>query len=337
MNFEETTKTTTSNLKSETYEERHGSIRRGGFTLIELLVVIAIIAILAAVLLPVLDAARKRAQLSDCLNNLHELGLAVPMYASDNDDKMVYPNWGDVNHWKGWLYTGPGGQDCSGINQYVTISGTPGALLLDPAANIGSPSVQQHIYQSGALYDYIRGQAGIFWCPGQNATDPTSIWYRNIFQNKGAGQVSTEEIYSTYIMNGAVADFPDQQSQNPTQIRQYKLSNIHFKGQYVLMWEPNANNNGVLGTGNAYNDGSSRASSGDGGEPGKLHPNGCAVLRLDGGTEQQTYVYMISQMSGFTGSPSGITPTIPFENEFFYAPGFIDGGFADANGAPATR
>ena len=58
-------------------------MRRNGFTLIELLVVIAIIAILAAMMLPVLSAAREKARTSVCMGNLKPLGLAVKMYADD--------------------------------------------------------------------------------------------------------------------------------------------------------------------------------------------------------------------------------------------------------------
>ncbi len=65
-------------------------MRRGepGFTLIELLVVIAIIAVLAAILFPVLAAAKARAVCSTCLNHEKQLALAFRAYMDDNGGSM---------------------------------------------------------------------------------------------------------------------------------------------------------------------------------------------------------------------------------------------------------
>ena len=72
------------------------------FTLIELLIVIAIIAILAALLLPALDAARKKARGTQCLSNLKQSAAFLFIYASDFDDWLPPP----ISHRSGDLMTG---------------------------------------------------------------------------------------------------------------------------------------------------------------------------------------------------------------------------------------
>lgn len=68
-----------------------------GFTLIEMLVVIAIIGILAALLLPALSAAKQRALRTQCLSNLHQIGLAMAVFADQNQG--FYPESGSVIPW----------------------------------------------------------------------------------------------------------------------------------------------------------------------------------------------------------------------------------------------
>ncbi|HEY4416699.1 MAG TPA: prepilin-type N-terminal cleavage/methylation domain-containing protein [Verrucomicrobiae bacterium] len=109
-------------------------IKAGAFTLIELLVVIAIIAILAAMLLPALANAKKKAQGIACINNVKELTLAAIIYAGDYQDAIPINNASD----NGWI---------SG-----NVSSLPGAT------NVAD------IY-SGVLWQYNKA-AAIYQCPG---------------------------------------------------------------------------------------------------------------------------------------------------------------------------
>lgn len=83
-------------MEFDTMKTEKRTLRWRAFTLIELLVVIAIIAILAAVLLPVLAKARERGLRAQCLGNLRQWGLAQQVYGTDNNSALPCDGMYDI-------------------------------------------------------------------------------------------------------------------------------------------------------------------------------------------------------------------------------------------------
>lgn len=81
-------------------------MKKKDFTLIELLVVIAIITILAGMLLPALNSARKKVRVTSCLSNLKQIGLALISYK--NDWNGYLPKVSYLVGAKELLWCGPG-------------------------------------------------------------------------------------------------------------------------------------------------------------------------------------------------------------------------------------
>lgn len=74
---------------------------RNAFTLIELIVVVGVIVLLAALLVPALNAAREKARSARCLSNLRQIGVGLNLYADQWSDRYPYTAgtipWGGVD------------------------------------------------------------------------------------------------------------------------------------------------------------------------------------------------------------------------------------------------
>ncbi|MGA9778832.1 MAG: prepilin-type N-terminal cleavage/methylation domain-containing protein [Limisphaerales bacterium] len=128
------------------------------FTLIELLVVIAIIAILAAMLLPVLSSAKEAGRRIACLSNMRQLSLASQMYVNDNQN--AYPPRSETNSWPNRFYVNYGNNAkillCP--TDVATSFSKPATVGLSPSNNVADASPRSYIING--WNDYFAGQFG---------------------------------------------------------------------------------------------------------------------------------------------------------------------------------
>ena len=252
--------------------------RNTGFTLIELLVVIAIIAILAALLLPALTAAKEKAQRTSCLNNFKQLGLALNMYTTDNQDYFPWPNWDGGNSVAvaGWLY---GTQGCNSPTNLNSMNASANAQnwLNGRTADI----------RTGVYWQYLPN-ADAFYCPVDRQAVGTAQW-------NGRNQK-----LSSYVMNGASCFFPPLGNPGFFQYKMCKTTRVWSPLCYI-QWEANPANTFT------YNDGANYPNLTEGVGPMHSNKSGCNVLAIAGNASMMKindFEGLEMPANKFTGPPT---------------------------------
>lgn len=150
---------------------------RRGLTLIEILVTTAIIALLAAILLPSLSAAKSQARRSLCMSNLKQVGLATAMYLDDNRDYFwrYYVDRAEGRYW--WFGLEPGGPPSSTIDvRYRPLDKSKGVLARHLRSTDSGLQCPSFPYDSGNYFPKFAARSASY---GYNLQlGPANPWRR---------------------------------------------------------------------------------------------------------------------------------------------------------------
>jgi|GEM_PF-2926483 len=188
-----------------------------GFALVELLAVISIIALLAALMFPVVGKALGQAQKTECLENLYNIGLATDIYLPDNDD--VYPEV--VNY----------------ITRYTHISyGRPHGLdpkdYESPITALSAYAKDVRIFRcpnDTGEHDYMTGDKFVphLW----QWNDGSSYMFSELF--RGQTSTSLSDIQTSYNVWAVDGGFDWHGEPVPESTGLFWANNLHFDGHVV--------------------------------------------------------------------------------------------------------